>query len=213
MTSIEWLIEELSRDDDFIFNGIINSELIKEAKQMHKKEHGDTWDAALLQGSKRAGNFMRAYEDFDNYYQETFVSKGSDEVELSKHPSVISENGNELLFDEEGNLIKELPKQDVDKLGNEDVPKLGYDVENLARQSWEGCDGCTEAEETFYLNGYVRGYNAAIADSYTEEQVKEPIKEMIKFIDDINDNDRSEFDYYYDHIMDKLKELLESKKD
>jgi len=48
---------------------------------------------------------------------------------------------------------------------------------------------------------------------YTEEQAKEPIKEMIKFIDDINDNDRSEFNYYYDYIMDKLKELLESKKD
>ena len=49
-------------------------------------------------------------------------------IELPQHPSVISENGNELLFDKEGNLIKELPKQDVDKLGNEDVSKLGYDA-------------------------------------------------------------------------------------
>ena len=31
-------------------------------------------------------------------------------IELPQHPSVFSENGNELLFDEEGNLIKELPK-------------------------------------------------------------------------------------------------------
>ena len=31
-------------------------------------------------------------------------------IELPKHPSVISENGNELLFDKEGNLIKELHK-------------------------------------------------------------------------------------------------------
>jgi len=37
-------------------------------------------------------------------------------------------------------------------------------TEKSANKSWEGCDGCTEAEETFYLNGYVRGYNAAIAD-------------------------------------------------
>jgi hypothetical protein len=34
-------------------------------------------------------------------------------IELPKHPSVISENGNELLFDKEGNLIKELPKQET----------------------------------------------------------------------------------------------------
>jgi len=40
-------------------------------------------------------------------------SKGSDEVELPKHSSVISENGNELLFDKEGNLIKELPQQEI----------------------------------------------------------------------------------------------------
>jgi len=45
--------------------------------------------------------------------QETFVSNGSDEAEPPKHPSVISENGNELLFDKEGNLIKELPKQET----------------------------------------------------------------------------------------------------
>ena len=33
-------------------------------------------------------------------------------IELSKQPTVISENGNELLFDKEGNLIKELPQQE-----------------------------------------------------------------------------------------------------
>jgi hypothetical protein len=32
---------------------------------------------------------------------------------ICKHPSVISEKGNELLFDKEGNLIKELPQQET----------------------------------------------------------------------------------------------------
>ena len=81
LTSIEWLWEEI--DNLIPYEGIATSqifnELLHKSKEMHKKEHGDTWDAALLQGSKRAGNFMRAYEDFDKYYQETFVSKGSDE--------------------------------------------------------------------------------------------------------------------------------------
>jgi len=50
-----------------------------------------------------------------NENKETFVSKGSDDhivdtnemVDVPQHPPVFSENGNELLFDEEGNLIKE----------------------------------------------------------------------------------------------------------
>ncbi len=68
MNSIEWLIEKLGWNNR---SDAINR-IVDEAKEMHKKEHGDTWDAALLQGSKRAGNFMRAYEDFDDYYQENF---------------------------------------------------------------------------------------------------------------------------------------------
>ena len=82
MTSIEWLIKELYTEMNMSGDGRVLDEILEEAKEMHKKEHGDTWDAALLQGSKRAGNFMRAYEDFDNYYQETFVSKGSDECQF-----------------------------------------------------------------------------------------------------------------------------------
>jgi hypothetical protein len=38
------------------------------------------------------------------------------------------------------------------------------------------------------------------------------IQQMIDFINDINDNDRSEFNYYYDHIIEKLNELLELEK-
>ena len=33
--------------------------------------------------------------------------------EEPKHPKVLSENGNELFFDEQGNLIKEEPKQET----------------------------------------------------------------------------------------------------
>ena len=38
------------------------------------------------------------------------------------------------------------------------------------------------------------------------------MQQMIDFINNINDNDRSEFNYYYDHIMEKLNELLEVEK-
>lgn len=80
MTSIDWLFEKLWEEpkDKLTWYSIFN-----QAIDMHKKEHGDTWDAALLQGSKRAGNFMRAYEDFDDYYQETF-KKSNNEGNITK---------------------------------------------------------------------------------------------------------------------------------
>ena len=34
----------------------------------------------------------------------------------------------------------------------------------ISDESWEGCDGCTEQDEIMYKNGYVKGYNAAIAE-------------------------------------------------
>jgi hypothetical protein len=37
-----------------------------------------------------------------------------------------------------------------------------------AELSWEGCDSCTEQDEIMYKNGYVKGYNAAISESYKE---------------------------------------------
>ena len=74
-------------------------------EEMHKQEIIDAWEMGRFN--------IDAVGLGEQYYQETFVSKGSDEVELPKHPSVISENGNELLFDKEGNLIKELPQQET----------------------------------------------------------------------------------------------------
>ena len=74
MTSIEWLIEQLQAP----CRGI-PSNIIEQAKEMHKAELGKTWDAALDAGQSRAWNVMRAYSDFDEWY-ETFISKGSDET-------------------------------------------------------------------------------------------------------------------------------------
>lgn len=50
-TAVSFLIEQLKgyEDDgkDFLFNGIISSELIEQAKEMENQQHGDTWDAAI----------------------------------------------------------------------------------------------------------------------------------------------------------------------
>jgi hypothetical protein len=36
--------------------------------KMEKEQHGETWDAALKAGEDRAWNVMRAYDDFDEYW-------------------------------------------------------------------------------------------------------------------------------------------------
>ena len=71
---------------------------------------------------------------------------------------------------------------DVPKLGNEDVPKLGYDVreddvEKLQQDAWDNY----EHEEgnlysTTFRNAFKLGYNKAKENTYTEEQVREAIR-------------------------------------
>ena len=66
-TAIEWLKNELKS------LGIYSSTLkekCESAKEMERKQHKKTWDSALDKYEVRAGNYMRAYEDFDDYYEQ-----------------------------------------------------------------------------------------------------------------------------------------------
>ena len=47
-------------------------EAFEQAKAMHKEEHGQTWDKSMENFEARRRNEMRAYTDFDDYYNETF---------------------------------------------------------------------------------------------------------------------------------------------
>jgi len=49
---------------------------------------------------------------------------------------------------------KEMHKQEMAQLPQQEI----------SDESWEGCDGCTEQDEIMYKNGYVKGYNAAVAE-------------------------------------------------
>ena len=66
MTAVEWLIEELRGahvKGDFIFNGVITSELIEQAKEMEKEQIRDAWINSLTKGD---------FNSADEYYNETF---------------------------------------------------------------------------------------------------------------------------------------------
>ena len=74
MTAVEWLINQIKSfgiDTKFI------NESIEQAKEMHKKEIID----AYLQGDYDVydgKSFYNLNKTAEQYYQETFISKGSD---------------------------------------------------------------------------------------------------------------------------------------
>ena len=75
------ILFNIGLDDNDIFK---LRELVKISKKLEEKQHGKTWDSALDAGQNRAWNVMRAYEDFDEWYDETYGSKGSDETKIDK---------------------------------------------------------------------------------------------------------------------------------
>jgi len=122
MTSIEFLREKLHNDYGLAFSDSI----IVQALEIHKAEIL----AAFTKGSND-GFYGLSDSNREQYYQETFVSKGK------------------IKFTEE----------EWAELNNAEFPK-----QEISDDSWEGCDGCTEQDEVMYKNGYVKGYNVAIAD-------------------------------------------------
>lgn len=66
-SSVEWLQAiELERD--------LTLADWNKAKAMHKEEHGQTWDKSMENFEARGRNEMRAWVDFDEYYEQTYES-------------------------------------------------------------------------------------------------------------------------------------------
>lgn len=69
MTAVEWLMSEL-HEHLGPSNGPELLEILNQAKAMEKEQHGETWDAALIQVDKRGGVILRALVDFDKYWED-----------------------------------------------------------------------------------------------------------------------------------------------
>jgi hypothetical protein len=50
--------------------GTLYNSDIEQALELERLQHGQTWNTALDKYEVRAGNYMRAYEDFDDYYEQ-----------------------------------------------------------------------------------------------------------------------------------------------
>jgi len=66
MTAVEWLFKALWEEpkDKMVWYAILDK-----AKEMEKEQHGETWDAALIQVDKRGGVLLRSLVDFDEYWE------------------------------------------------------------------------------------------------------------------------------------------------
>ena len=67
MTSIEWLISELEK-----VHYHPTEAMIMYAKQLHRQEHSKTWDESMRNLDVRGGNIVRAWDDFDEHYAQTY---------------------------------------------------------------------------------------------------------------------------------------------
>ena len=47
-------------------------DLSLQAKEMEKQQHATTWDKSMDNLDARGGNIVRAWVDFDEYYNETY---------------------------------------------------------------------------------------------------------------------------------------------
>jgi len=166
MNSIEFLFEQLE-EQGLVFKSANNLlhisidasdylDIKRLAKEMHKQEIVKAFDEGQEYEYQYHINNAPKF-DSETYYQETFVSKGSDEVEL--------------------------PQQDVDKLGNEDVPKLGYDVEKFAfewidKNSHKWSNNTDEVGDNY--GSFKAGWNKCKETLYTEEQVEEKLRKAIR---------------------------------
>ena len=81
-TAVEWLIEELRGahiKGDFIFNGVITSELIGQAKAMEKEQMNNFFKNGIEYGfdSYHANELAEepTRPNFEQYYNETFKSE------------------------------------------------------------------------------------------------------------------------------------------
>jgi hypothetical protein len=90
MTAIDWLEIQIKNEDHHTEGELGNAcidvntllMLVEQAKEMHKQEIIDAWENGQDSFSSR---------NAEQYYQETFVSKGSGEVELPQQETLYTE--------------------------------------------------------------------------------------------------------------------------
>lgn len=75
-TSVDWIFNQLSTENLlglFTWDQMQRVlQILEQAKAMHNKEHGITWDDSMDNFNERGMNQARAWDDFDEYYKQKY---------------------------------------------------------------------------------------------------------------------------------------------
>lgn len=71
-TALDWLLLNVCISGVPANTGMSIDEILEKAKEMQKQQLGEFWDAALDAYERRAGVWVRASEDFDEYFEDRF---------------------------------------------------------------------------------------------------------------------------------------------
>ena len=168
MTSIEWFVEQLEEhllSQDIVLQ-LKNTEAFEQAKEMHKQEIINSYRVGACEVDK-IGEYKA-----NKYYQEIFVSKGSDD-HISDISKMVKDDVDKLQQDawdnyehEEGNLYSTTFRNAF---------KLGY---KKAKEHYELAASVRELKE--YKLGFNCGYKQAKENTFTEEQLDEKLRKAIE---------------------------------
>lgn len=67
LTAVQWLLEQT-----MYMRSTKWPDIVEQALEMEREQHGETWDAALIAIDRRGGVVLRALPDFDDYYNKNY---------------------------------------------------------------------------------------------------------------------------------------------
>lgn len=153
MTTVQWLEQEFLKLESTVGVHGVMYELLEKAKEM---EYNQMKNAVLDQVTSHP-RFRNIFEkQFEQWYTETYGSKGNDEY-------------TEVNW---GGVIQKIPKTGSGELEqiNQDNPvtkgstalvKVTSPQTEISDEEWVGCHGCTETDEYFWKKGFQAGYTKA----------------------------------------------------
>jgi hypothetical protein len=104
-TAVEWLIEQIKKEHPFW------TSIFEQAKEMEKEQIIDAFDEGKSDGYKTAREWdeMVIFSNSDHYYNETYGSKGSDELsKVAENTSFDTSSPTEISDEEFDALLKQV---------------------------------------------------------------------------------------------------------
>ena len=71
-TAVQWFNQQLINRQNGSGDSRSWDEIFKQALEMEREQHGNTWDFGIQEAEQREWNTVRLYPNFDDYYDKTY---------------------------------------------------------------------------------------------------------------------------------------------